>query len=201
MRTGRTHQGRESHPGDQLTVRGPPARLRRYFRCARSSVPGCGAWWNGDVSGAGAGLSALVTLWKVRGGPWWSAGSGQPRQLTWRWPRRAPLALALGQARGLGGDLAAGVGGFRREGVYCSCVHFGQPAGRQHRCPAEGERRRLRGAGWHVEGCFLGPCAHGRGPAETRHGTGRHGECRQRRQDVHDDCSVAVAGPAPSQHL
>jgi hypothetical protein len=104
------------------------------------------------------------------------------------------------ECRGSGGNHAAGAGGFRRPGLYFQWVRFAQPAGQHHRYPAQGKRRRLRCAHRDVESCFLRPCPHGRGPAEARHGTERHGECGQRRQDIHHDCRAEVTGPAPSQH-
>ena len=107
---------------------------------------------------------------------------------------------SAGPGRGVRRQPGRRSGGFRRQGLYFQCVHFAQRAGAQHRCPAQGKRRWLRGARWPVASCFLRPCPHGRGPAQARHGTGRHGECRQRRQDVHHDCRPEVAGPAPSQH-
>jgi hypothetical protein len=110
------------------------------------------------------------------------------------------LWLRCWAERGGPGGNPADVGGFRGSGLYSPCVHFVQPAGRQPQRPAQGKRRRLRCAHWHVERWFHRSCSHGRGPAEARHGTERHGECRQRRQDVHDDCRSEVAGPAPSQH-
>ena len=73
-------------------------------------------------------------------------------------------------------------------------------AGQQHRYPAEGKSRRLRGARRSVESCRLRPCPYGRGPAEARHGTERHGECPQRRQNVHHHCRPAVTGPPPPEH-
>ena len=164
---------------------------RRLCEClVERDLPGAGGDW----------LRSSVKLRGERGGPRWSAGSGWSRSGWWRWPRRAPLAPALAGCGGSGGNPAAGAGGFRRQGLYFQCVHFAQRAGAQHRCPAQGKRRWLRGARWPVASCFLRPCPHGRGPAQARHGTGRHGECRQRRQDVHHDCRAEVAGPAPSQH-
>ena len=120
-------------------------------------------------------------------------GSGTGR-VVHRWLRRCA------ERRRSGGSPAAGAGGFRRQGLYSQGVRFAQPAGGQHRYPAQGKCRRLRRAHRDVESCCLRPCPHGRGPAAARHGTGCHGECRQRRQDVHDDCRPEVTGPAPPQH-
>ena len=65
---------------------------RRLCEClVERDLPGAGGDW----------LRSSVKLRGERGGPRWSAGSGWSRSGWWRWPRRAPLAPALGRVRGV----------------------------------------------------------------------------------------------------
>ena len=173
-----THDGRAGSavPSPMPGGTGPPSRRR-------------GAWLRSPVKLRGSG--------EVRGGQpdlgSCARGSGAGRVVHLRLRRRA----GRGGSGGNPPPVPAGSAG--RVCTPSACISLSRLA---HSIDTQ-----LKGnvVGYvaligHVESCCLRPCPHGRGPAEARHGTGRHGECRQRRQDVHHDCRPEVAGPAPSQH-